>query len=55
MVSQMLNFMKKSNQPNSTKSSSTVTPKTEDIIDSYLGSDEDNILRKFGIKVNRNP
>ena len=55
MVGQMLNIMKKTNQPNSIKSSSTVTPKTDDIIDSYLGSDEDNILRKFEIAVNRNP
>jgi hypothetical protein len=55
IVSQMLNIMKKTNQPNSIKSSSTVTPKTDDIIDSYLGSDEDNILRKFEITVNRNP
>ena len=54
MVSQMLNIMKKTNQGNSIESSSTVTPKTDDIIDLYLGSDEDNILRKFEITVNRN-
>ena len=53
MVSQMLNIMKKTNQPNSIKSSSTVTPKTDDIIDSYLGSD-DHLLSKFEITVNRN-
>ena len=45
--------MKKTIQPNSIKSSSTVTPKTDDIIDSYLGSD-DHLLSKFEITVTRN-
>ena len=66
IVGEMLNIMKKTNQHNSIKSSSTVTPKTDDFIDSYLqspslegaspqgGSDEDNILRKFEITINRN-
>ena len=55
MVGQMLNIMKKTNQPNSIKSSSTVTPKTEElIIDSY-STDDDNLLSKFAITVNRNP
>ena len=53
IVGQMLNIMKKTNQPTSINTSRTVTPKTDDIIDSYLGSDEDNILRKFEITVNR--
>ena len=53
MVSQMLNMMKKTNQQNSIKSSSTVTPKPDDIIDSY-STDDDNILSKFEITVNRN-
>ena len=53
MISQMLNIMKKTNQPNSIKSSSTVTPKPEDIIDSY-STDDDNLLSKFEITVNRN-
>ena len=53
IVSQMLNIMKKTNQPNSIKSSSTVTPKTEElIIDSY-STDDDNLLNKFEITVNR--
>ena len=52
MVSQMLNIMKKTNQPNSIKSSSTVTPKPDDIIDSY-STDDDNLLSKFEITVNR--
>ena len=55
MVGQMLNIMKKTNQHNSNKSSSTVTPKTEElIIDSY-STDDDNLLSKFAITVNRNP
>ena len=55
IVSQMLNIMKRTNQPNSNKSSSTVTPKTEElIIDSYSTYD-DNLLNKFAITVNRNP
>ena len=53
IVSQLLNIMKKTNQPNSIKSSSTVTPKTEElIIDSY-STDDDNLLNKFEITVNR--
>ena len=54
IVSQMLNIMKKTSQPNSIKSSSTVTPKPEDIIDSY-STDDDHLLSKFAITVNRNP
>ena len=54
IVSQMLSIMKKTNQPNSIKSSSTVTPKTEElIIDSY-STDDDDSLNKFEIAVNRN-
>ena len=65
IVSQMLNIIslppgaraskgKKTNQPNSIKSSSTVTPKTEElIIDSY-STDDDDLLSKFEITVNRN-
>ena len=54
IVSQMLNIMKKTNQPNSIKSSSTVTPKTEEVmIDSY-STDDDHLLSKFAITVNRN-
>ena len=52
MVGQMLNIMKRTNQPNSIKSSSTVTPKPDVIIDSY-STDDDNILSKFAITVNR--
>ena len=52
IVSQMLNIMKKTNQPNSIKSSSTVTPKTDDIINSYSTYDDD-LLSKFEITVNR--
>ena len=53
IIGQMLNITKKTNQPNSIKSSSTVTPKTEElIIDSY-STDDDNILSKFEITVNR--
>ena len=55
IIGQMLNIMKKTNQHNSNKSSSTVTPKTEElIIDSY-STDDDNLLSKFAITVNRNP
>ena len=53
IVSQTLNIMKKTNQQNSIKSSSTVTPRTEElIIDSY-STDDDNLLNKFEITVNR--
>ena len=48
IVGQMLNIMKKTNQPNSIKSSSTVTPKPDDIIDSY-STDDDNILSKSAV------
>ena len=54
MVSQMLNIMQKTNQHKSIKSSPTVTPKTEELmIDSY-STDDDNLLNKFEITVNRN-
>ena len=50
----MLNIMKKTNQPNSIKSSSTVTPKTEELIIGSYSTDDDNLLSKFEITVNRN-
>ena len=43
MVGQMLSIMKKTNQPNSNKSSSTVTPKPDDIIDYYYSTDDEYI------------
>ena len=55
IVGEMLSIMKKANQHNSITSSSTVTPKTEElIIDSY-STDDDNLLNKFAITVHRNP
>ena len=49
IVGQMLNIMKKTDKSRSS-SSSTVIPNTEDIIESYLGTDEDgNALSKIQI------
>jgi hypothetical protein len=49
IIGQMLSIMKKTDK-SSSSSSSTVIPNTEDIIESYLGTDEDgNTLSKIQI------